>query len=170
MASSEKTAKLGLSLWTASDKPERLDFVQDNQKLEELVGTHIADMSAHLTESEKQLLSNPYTIYVHRGTGAASYTINSLPGGKDPKLILAMCQEFPPCTVDANGKLNVYWDFWMHANKFANYGGGGISVDLTNKTLTMKNQVSAPGNWYSCTRNLNENGKIYVLIFFYDAA
>lgn len=170
MASSEKTAKLGLSLWAASDKPERLDFVQDNQKLEEVVGAHVADMSAHLTGAEKQFLSRPYTIYTYRGTGSTSYTVKSLPGGLEPRLILAMCQEFPPCTVDTNGNLNVYWDFWMKAGSSTSYGGGGISVDLTNKTFTMKNRVKPASSWYPCTRNLNEDGKIYVLIFFYDVA
>lgn len=169
MASSEKTEKLGLSLWSAADKPERLDFVQDNQKLEQIVGGHIGNLAAHLTTGEKEFLNRPYSITTYVGSGSSTRTFRSLPGNKVPYMILGLCQEHPPCVPGGSGTLDVYWDFWLSAGNNINLGGGGILVDEVAKTITVKNGVKATASaWTPCTRNLNANGALYVLLLFYN--
>ena len=43
MAASSTSTVLGLSLWAQTDCPEWADFLQDNQKLEQLAGGHISN-------------------------------------------------------------------------------------------------------------------------------
>ena len=57
MAATNHSTTLGLSLWEQTDCPEWADFLQDNQKLEQLAGGHISNAALHLTAEEKQFLS-----------------------------------------------------------------------------------------------------------------
>ena len=47
MASSYKTTHLGLNSWTGSDKPKRIDFVTDNEILDEALEDTVLLISSH---------------------------------------------------------------------------------------------------------------------------
>lgn len=81
MAATNHSTTLGLSLWEQTDCPEWADFLQDNQKLEQLAGGHISNAALHLTAEEKQFLSQRTALvsYVGTGSGAASVTLPFLP-------------------------------------------------------------------------------------------
>ena len=49
MAAIYHTTHLGLSLWAQTDCPQWVDFLQDNQKLDQQVGGHIQDSALHLS-------------------------------------------------------------------------------------------------------------------------
>lgn len=74
MASSEKTSRLGLNLWQETDKPERADFVSDNEILEETLGTHLKDYTQHLTSTEKTWVGTPYQLLTYTGNGSSQRT------------------------------------------------------------------------------------------------
>lgn len=50
MPTENKTTNLSLNNWLATDKPKREDFVNDNNIIDTVLGTHIADTSLHITE------------------------------------------------------------------------------------------------------------------------
>ena len=81
MAASSYSTILGLSLWNQTDCPKLADFLQDNQKLEQLAGGHIANNALHLTAEEKQFLSQRTALLTYTGTGSggASVTLPFLP-------------------------------------------------------------------------------------------
>ena len=75
MSASVKTANLGLSAWIGSDKPTRLDFVNDNQKLDTAVGNHINSTAVHLSDSDRERLETPYVVGYYGGNGINNRSI-----------------------------------------------------------------------------------------------
>ena len=53
MASTNKTTRLQLNSWVASDKPKMEDFNSDNAIIDQSLGTHIANTSIHVTAADK---------------------------------------------------------------------------------------------------------------------
>lgn len=150
MASSGKTEKLGLSLWEAGDRPQRLDFRQDNELLESLVGSHIADKNLHLTAAEKKFAHNGvYTAY-YTGTGAETLKLAYDNAMTMPRLVIILPQAGAPVTI-ADGKLSIY--FALGCYKY----GGTKGLTVEQKTFSLKQD---PEN--GCC--LNERGKRYAII------
>ena len=58
MPTENKTTNLSLNSWLATDKPKREDFVNDNNIIDTVLGTHIADTSLHITEDFVESISN----------------------------------------------------------------------------------------------------------------
>lgn len=75
MAASEKTAVLGLSLWAGTDKPRRLDFVEDNEALETLVGGHLQNEDLHLSADRLARVDAPFEVRTYTGSGSASRSL-----------------------------------------------------------------------------------------------
>lgn len=165
MASSGKSEKLGLSLWEASDRPERLDFRQDNERLEQLIGGHLADAGLHLTPEQKNYLKKPYAAYVYNGTGS---TLATRVGPCIAKAVLVMCSDSPPIVPRSDGKYDVYWDFWANINHTLSgrhiWGLGGVGmVEGTTSFQTGSKDCEKDSRF---VLKLNERGKFYVAIFF----
>lgn len=74
MASSEKTSRLGLNLWQETDRPERADFIADNEIIEESLTGHLRDYVKHLSETEKNWVGFPYQLITYVGNGKAERT------------------------------------------------------------------------------------------------
>lgn len=72
MPTSNKTPILGLSLWEESDKPRRMDFVEDNQALENILGRHYLDNERHLNAETYLQLHEPFEVRIYTGSGGAS--------------------------------------------------------------------------------------------------
>lgn len=156
MASSGKTKKLGLSLWEAGDKPERLDFRQDNERLEELVAAHVFDASQHLTSWEKTWVKKPFYIYEYSGTGHAARKLlygNSI---TSPRFMICYARDDAPCCV-RNGEFLVY-AAWGTA-KYS--GTPGLILEKTAFTICQQPDDEVRDGYRYC---LNEAGKKYVAI------
>lgn len=93
MAASSTSTVLGLSLWAQTDCPEWADFLQDNQKLEQLAGGHISNSGLHLAAEEKQFLAQRGTVLTYTGTGSGAASV-TLPFS--PRKITVFAQGKPP--------------------------------------------------------------------------
>lgn len=167
MAASEKSERLGLSLWEATDKPERMDFRTDNERLEELVGGHIADAALHLTAAQKNFLKLPYKIISYNGTGDKQF--NQI-GPFVPDAMFVMCTDMPPVIKNSDGKYEIYWDYWVRDSSGtgkAYYGLGGVGLSNPNNpkdTSYFKRSQASTTN-ADLIYKMNEKGKKYVAIF-----
>lgn len=164
MASANKTETLGLSLWQPTDRPERTDFVNDNEQLESLVGGHIANSALHLTADEKNYLKNPFKVVVYKGTGSTPFKINA---PFQPALILALCTDMPPTVKNDDGKLEVYWDLWSAHNLIGDksfWGMGGIIYNPETKRMEKYTKTSDDNE--NIILHLNDTDKHYAIIYF----
>jgi hypothetical protein len=71
MPTTNKTPNLGLNNWVGTDKPKRSDFVEDNTLLDTILGTHLADKAAHLSENDRAALEYPISTGMLGGNGKA---------------------------------------------------------------------------------------------------
>ena len=156
MASSNKTEKLGLNLWSESDRPQRNDFNSDNTLVDRAIGEHIADDSVHLTDGEKERLETPFGIYPYSGNGA-EYQELTLPF--DASAVFVYIASKPINVYDStSGKTVVN-------GGFAFYGGDGTQgVRMTSpRTLRVYQGDASEGN---VKLRLNESGVQYKLVVF----
>jgi len=152
MASSKKTANLGLNNWTDSDSPKRSDFVTDNQIIDNFLGNHINDTSLHLTASEKDRVSSPFDIITYYGTGEASLTIDYI---YTPVLAI-VCKKNSPLQTLKNSNYSVN-------SGFAFVGGTTGGLRISSKKITVEQSSEATNG---VLYNLNESGSEYMLITF----
>lgn len=155
MSSTKKTSSLGLNLWEETDKPERLDFVRDNEKLEELVGEHLKSTTLHLTTDEKSLLKTRYQIKSYFGDGLSS-VVSTLQF--EPKIVIVFATQRPDNTVE-NGLQNVFRAIWC-----SGYSTPGISVSGTKVTLKYQTEAEALQSGTGYRLRLNENKYAYGLL------
>ena len=152
MPSTNTTPNLGLNSWIASDRPKRTDFVSDNTIIDTVLGTHIADTDLHLTNTEKNLVSEPYKVNILYGNGNASTTLRP---GFTPKLVLICKIGAPFCEYTANyTKVNA-----AVVTSRGSSGGASITGDSVEVT---QNSAASNGILY----NLNENNANYLVISF----
>lgn len=161
MASSAKSEKLGLSLWEASDMPERLDFRGDNEALENLVGGHLGDTTKHLEAAEKQFVKAPYFIDSHSGTGMQirnkSYGLTKI------RLAIVIGVGHAPVEYDANGKAHVYWDVCAVNSGYVVMGRGGIKINSPRNVITYSKTLED-----GTVLHLNDSGTTYLMILVQD--
>ena len=105
MAASSTSTVLGLSLWAQTDCPEWADFLQDNQKLEQLAGGHISNSGLYLAAEEKQFLAQRGTVLTYTGTGSGAASV-TLPFS--PRKITVFAQGKPPVAPRADGGWDVF--------------------------------------------------------------
>ncbi len=160
MASSEKSERLGLSLWEASDRPERLDFRQDNEKLEELVGGHIANVNLHMTAGEREYLKLPYGYEVYKGTGKSERWAYPKISITRAQAVFVMCCTKPPVLVDAEGITHIYWDVW--APQASGLPGQMTQGGIRNDSGCWVVKSGASGSKYF---HLNDADTLYMAIF-----
>ena len=160
MASSNKSEKLGLSLWEATDRPERLDFLKDNQILESKLGEHLANEFLHLTPEEKAGLGQSYWLDVSAGTGTTSRSVY-LPTA--PKFILTICTTCPPTMPREDGRLDMYWDYWyIGDDNKTTYSLGGTVFNAADTKILLYSRMS-PNN-SNLVMRMNESGKKYITL------
>ena len=158
MAASSYSTILGLSLWNQTDCPKLADFLQDNQKLEQLAGGHIANSALHLTAEEKQFLSQRTVLLTYTGTGSggASVTLPFL-----PRRLTVYAQGKPSLLPRSDGGWDVFSQVWLQGEGSASYGTGGISVAAD--TLTAQLSEGAFSGETGLYHALNRSGVTYVV-------
>ena len=153
MASSQFTANLGLCNWLANDRPKRADFVSDNGIIDRVLGNHVNDTDAHMTQQEKTKALQPYTSAVYAGSGAASRTIEI---GFRPGFAIVYKKNAPPIEY-SNGVTIVNSAICCYAQ------GSSSGVGVSSNGVTVTQQSTAQDGVRVC---LNEEDCQYAVIAF----
>lgn len=157
MAASGKTKRLGLCLWEPTDKPQRTDFREDNEKLEELVGAHLAQAALHLTSAEKSYVKAPLDLITYTGNGMTTRSM-LYSRFKNPSFMLVFAQGKPPVEPE-NGGVKVYF-----AVSSTNKGGTvGLSADSSAWVVRQQTAADAGSGFRYC---MNEPGVAYTAVIF----
>lgn len=157
MAATNHSTNLGLSLWEQTDRPEWADFLQDNQKLEQLVGSHIVNDGIHVTAEEKQFLTQRSAVLTYTGDGAGSVNV-TLPFL--PRKLTVLAQGKPPMAPRTDGGCDVFFEQWISGGE-ASYSTGGITVAADTLTATMVESTFAEES--QLYHALNRSGVTYVV-------
>lgn len=147
MASTNKTANLGLNSWLGTDKPTRTDFVEDNAIIDSAISSHTGNSTAHLTSEEKSRVSSPVLVRQYAGTGSASLTISF---AFSPKLVIVQRVDYPTVSGDAAC-------FGVVTPTY----GGTLGLELSASSLTVKSSSLSQGQ-----SGFNENGGQYIAVAF----
>ncbi len=155
MPTSNKTTKLNLNSWLSTDKPKREDFVSDNNIIDNILGSHIANEIMHLSTSDRESLANPFYFDILVGTGASSYT-HTL--DITPKFVLVYLKNKPLIKYDSNNSCTV-----CNCGIAVSGCGGTEGITLNENCLKLNQSQNYPaeGGTYI---NLNTNGGQYICI------
>ena len=152
MASTNTTPNLGLNSWIASDRPKRVDFVSDNNIIDSALGSHLNDASAHLTQSEKAKVNEPFSVCVIYGDGSSSTNFRF---DFDPSFVIAF-KINAPASEYSNSKNIIN-------SAFATKRGVSRGIALSDNLVTLY-QGAVPDTDYF--NNMNEEHSQYVVIAF----
>ncbi|MGN0558442.1 MAG: hypothetical protein ACI4IS_03210 [Acutalibacteraceae bacterium] len=155
MASTNKTAYLGLSQWLATDRPKREDFVADNRIIDENVKGHFTNAQLHLTADEKTKLSSPVEHKLVSGTGEASiiHTFSFT-----PSFVIVSKTSKPFSEYNAGGYTVVNGGFAV-----GNNGGSTAGIQLADNRLRLEQSTTAQNGVF---KNLNEQYGQYLIVAF----
>lgn len=156
MSASNTTDKLGLNSWIGSDRPQRSDFNSDNEKIDEVLGTHIEDNDIHITSEERRIWNKPYFFDVYQGNGAAKRAID-LPNFI-PTFGFIFSVNTPLAVTDFTGKANY--------NYFAIVTRRGSTAGVTLSTNHIFIDQSAGALVSDEYLNLNVAGHTYCYLLF----
>mgnify|MGYP005784239157 CR=1 FL=1 len=157
MASTNKTTNLNLNSWTGSDKPKREDFVNDNNIIDNKLGSHLLNEDIHITNTLKQKITNPFICSTYYGNGNESQTITL---AFEPTLVIVFAQDKPLCEFDETN------DYTINNSAMAAFNSAGESsgIYLNGTTITMSQSQTAPSN--GIYNNLNNANLTYTYIAF----
>ena len=154
MASTTFTEHLGLCTWNESDRPKRIDFVNDNKKIDEALGEHLLDNNIHVTKEEKERYGSPYNVITYVGDGAATKTI-------------ALDDEYTFAIVfQKNSALEEHDSSGNTAVRFAVVGrvfNSNADITLKTDSIVVKQDTTPTDNLRCC---FNEQYGQYVVILF----
>lgn len=153
MSSTNKTENLKLNQWLGTDKPTRLDYVQDNLKIDTAFAAHTDDAGLHMSTDEKNKLNNPYITF-YGGDGGASRVI-SFPF--TPRLVVVYKRATGFVSHTGSKVL-------VNAAIGSASGGcsGGISMAGTSAITYQSSAAINNNEWF----NLNESGSQYGVLAF----
>ncbi|MFR5875362.1 MAG: hypothetical protein ACLUFN_02605 [Eubacterium sp.] len=157
MSSTNKTSLLKLNSWIGSDIPQREDFNNDNQIIDDVISSHLSDSNLHTSASEKNIWNTPYAITTYYGNGSSSRTL-ALSTNFNPTwgIIFAVGRPIQIVDVDNQADYNYCGIFSTR--------GSTTGVSIVGKNVQLVQSSSALfGNEY---RSFNENGVTYVCIAF----
>jgi len=92
MSSTNKTPNFNLNKWIGADIPKRLDFNYDNEIIDDICGTHIADTNIHITSEERTLWTTQCVQGTYFGSGG---TQNEIILGFQPKAVIVFSYNKP---------------------------------------------------------------------------
>ncbi len=154
MASTSYTQNLGLCAWQSTDRPKRVDFVNDNSIIDEKLGEHLKNANIHVTKEEKDRISNPYTVFTYAGDGAASKTFTL----SDSYTFAIVFQKYyPAAQVTSNN--TVVSHFAVVGRLF----GSSANITLKSDSIVVTQDTTAVDG---VINNFNENGGQYVVLLF----
>ena len=154
MASSSKTANLGLNNWAASDRPKRSDFVNDNSIIDSRLGGHINNSDIHLSAADREKLDLSTQLYQYQGSGTASRSV-TLPF--EPSLAIVFKKGDAPVSYTSG--------YVLVNSAFAAQSGnvtGGVTLDGKELTIT-QNTAASGGVLY----NLNKQYSQYLVFLIH---
>lgn len=122
MSSTNKTEYLKLNDWLGSDRPQRIDFVDDNRIIDEAIKLHVLDSSKHMSATEKAKIATPYVMVSYSGTGTASNTITL---DIQPNFVIVFMKDASPVETDSSGNILINQCFVAKSN--GSVGGAVIS-------------------------------------------
>lgn len=154
MSSTNKTPYLGLNAWLGSDRPQRIDFVDDNNKIDTAIKSHIENINLHCTSTEKSKIKNPYRMISYVGTGTESKVVEF---EFQPQFIIIFQKDAPPMQTDSNG--NVIINYAVTA-----IGNGSIGGAYINGYEVTVMQSTEPEN--GMLYNFNKRNGQYCIIGF----
>ncbi len=154
MASTSYTKNLGLCAWNSTDRPKRMDFVQDNNIIDTKLGEHLSDSSIHVTAKEKEAIASPYKVITYVGDGKAQKTI-SLDSSYTYAIVFQ--KFYPPVEMDASG--NAVTRFAVVGRTF----GSNADVMLKSESIVVVQGASVTQGMIN---NFNEEEGQYVMLLF----
>lgn len=155
MSSTNKTTNLKLNSWISSDKPKRVDFVEDNTIIDEKLGGHILNTNIHLTTQEREKLNSMVYATSYSGTGTQSRSFNLT---------------FAPSFVVVFKRYDSF-NSYVSSGNYTKINGAFFSTketaddcgSISGTSITVKQSTSASdGIFY----NLNEQYGQYVIVAF----
>lgn len=158
MPTSNKTPNLNLNNWLGTDKPKREDFVGDNLILDNVINTHLTNVSMHLTTADRaKLNAAPFLLITLDGTGSATkaHTLTIA-----PTFVFVFLPDYPMNSYDpATSRVMcssgiAYTDFY----------GSTPGISLNGKVLTLSQSQSSSSS--GLFLNLNKSGEQYLCIAF----
>lgn len=154
MSSSNKTEYLKLNAWLGTDRPQRIDFVDDNTIIDNAFRDHIGNTTMHCSGEEKTKINNPFIIKSFAGTGESSYNVAF---DFYPKFAIAFMRDALPVIAGSDGTATV--NFGIAVKSVGTSGG----VTISDKNVNVKyNSTPVNGIKY----NLNAHNGQYVVIAF----
>ena len=159
MASTNYTENIGLCLWDETDKPERNDFLTDNIRTEAAFVEHTGNDSLHLTDEEKDFVSQPFLIISVVGTGSSSKVI---PLDFVPRYVLYFAANKPFIQIDESCVTVVN-------GTYATQEFNGAGVSLNGNALTVRQHLPSEYEGLGAGNlayNLNQMSQQYCLIIF----
>ena len=156
MASTYKTTYLQLNQWATGDRPARVDYNNDNTKIDNAVGPHINNTNIHCTAGEREVAARPVEVVSVVGNGTTDLTVGTAP---TCNVIFVFSPDKPLQETGEDGKIHCYASLWTKTPEGFVYQGGGVSIvngqtHLYGKTVGSK------------VYHLNENGVRYVVLYF----
>ncbi|MBR5774367.1 MAG: hypothetical protein IKY44_05895 [Clostridia bacterium] len=156
MSSTNKTPNLGLNSWEGPDKPKRADFNYDNEVIDTILGSHLADDVRHITDEEREKFTEPYCIesYIGDGHSQRSFRLDFA-----PSFVIVYAHLTPLATYDKTND-QVYAFAGIGSMLYCSAG-----VYLEGDKLTITDSVGVPtlSNFYP---RLNTSGYRYQYIAF----
>ena len=155
MPTENKTVNLQLNSWLGTDKPQRADFVSDNTIIDTVLGEHLSDLTMHLSEDDRTLLTAPFKVGVIAGDGNTSkdHTLDFY-----PRIVFVFLKNAPFVEFDATNGYTI-----CNSAIVTSAGGSSCGADLFLDTLTLSQSTAASDGRFF---NLNKNGAQYVYIAF----
>ena len=154
MASTNKTAYLGLNKWLSTDIPKREDFVNDNVIIDNAVKAHAEDTSLHLSAELAEKLMNTgnadIKVLSYSGSGGSLQTVAL---GCTPKFVIVFAAGKAPAVYE-NQVTKVY-------SSAAGLGFAGGGLGLSGSSLKAYYNKTASAGLQYC---LNESGVTYIVI------
>ena len=156
MPTENKTTNLSLNNWLGTDKPQRSDFVEDNQILDEVIGNHLSNYTMHFSSSDRELLKNPFAIGGLAGDGNATCTHTF---DFNPRCVFVFLKNAPFLEYDTENGYTVCNSAVVTTSR----GGGTLGASLLLNELTLSQSTTAENRRFI---NLNKDGGQYFYIAF----
>ncbi len=154
MASTSYTENLGLCAWNPTDKPKRIDFVNDNAKIDTKLGGHIIDDSIHVSAEEKARFLQPYTVVTYAGDGAQTRTLSL---DNEYTFAIVFQKHYPSITTDSSGNTVI------RSAVVGRAFGSNSGLILKSDSIVLSQQTTPTD---SVINNFNELYGQYVMILF----
>ena len=150
MASSRKTALLGLNQWNLEDKPRMSDFNNDNYWVDQFLKGHL-ESALHITPQQGAWLAEPAITGAYAGDGKAARTVDL---GFRPALLFVFAQNYGPIEIDT-ATSTPQLRFAVGAGGF---GSTGLALGDTGFAVTQAQTTPPAGMSKTC---LNQTGVTY---------